>query len=56
VPSKKLRTWAVTLIRNRGLLVGFVEARDERAAELAAAIAFMLSEWQRKRLLVRERH
>jgi hypothetical protein len=32
-----------------------VEAQTEKAAELAAAEAFMLSERQRKRLLVRER-
>jgi hypothetical protein len=30
-------------------------APDEKAAELMAAKAFTLSEWQRKRLLVRER-
>jgi hypothetical protein len=37
------------------VLLGFVEAPDQKAAELAAAKAFTLSEWQRKRLLVRER-
>ena len=50
-----VRSWAVTLIKNRGVLLGFVEAPDQKAAELAAAKAFTLSEWQRKRLLVRER-
>jgi hypothetical protein len=50
-----LRSWAVTLIRNRGVLLGNVQAPDPKAAELVAAKAFMLSEWQRKRLLVRER-
>ena len=49
------RSWAVTLIKNRGVLLGFVEAPDQKASELAAAKAFTLSEWQRKRLLVRER-
>jgi hypothetical protein len=34
---------------------GTVEAPDERTAELAAANTFILSEWQRKRLLIRER-
>ena len=53
VPAKKLRSWAVTLIKNRGVFLGFVA--DQKAAELAAAKAFTLSEWQRKRLLVRER-
>jgi hypothetical protein len=55
VPAKKPRSWAVTLIRNRGVLLGYVEAPDQKAAELVAAKAFMLNEWQRKRLLVRER-
>jgi hypothetical protein len=42
VPAKKPRSWAVTLIKNRGVLLGFVEAPDQKAAELAAAKAFML--------------
>ena len=52
--AKPSRSWAVTLIK-KGVLLGFVEAPDQKAAELAAAKAFTLSEWQRKRLLVRER-
>jgi hypothetical protein len=56
VPAKKKpRSWAVTLIRNRGVLLGYVEAPDSKAAELVAAKSFTLNEWQRKRLLVRER-
>jgi hypothetical protein len=55
VPAKKPHSWAVTLIKNRGVLLGYVEAPDQKAAELVAAKAFTLSEWQRKRLLVRER-
>jgi hypothetical protein len=55
-PAKKQpRSWAVTLIKNRGVFLGYVEAPDEKAAELMAAKAFTLDEWQRKRLLVRER-
>ena len=54
VPAKKPRSWAITLIKSRGVLLGYVEALDEKAAELAAAKAFTLTEWQRKRLLVRE--
>jgi hypothetical protein len=50
-----VRSWAVTLIKNRGVFLGFVEAPNEKAAELVAAKAFTLSDWQRKRLLVRER-
>jgi N-acyl-D-aspartate/D-glutamate deacylase len=53
--AKPSRSWAVTLIKNRGVLLGFVEAPDQKAAELAAAKAFTLSEWPRKWLLVRER-
>jgi hypothetical protein len=52
VPAKKQpRSWAVTLIKNRGVFLGFVEAPDQKAAELMAAKTFMLSEWQRKRCL-----
>ena len=35
--------------------LGYVEAPDQKAAEVEAARAFTLSEWQRKRLLIRER-
>ena len=55
-PAKKQpRSWAVTLIKNRGVFLGYVEAPDQKAAELMAAKAFTLDEWQRKRLIVRER-
>ena len=53
--AKPPRSWAITLIKNRGVFLGFVEAPDEKAAELMAAKAFALSEWQRKRLIVRKR-
>jgi hypothetical protein len=53
VPAKKPRSWRVTLIKNRGVYLGTVEAANEKEAELAAAKEFTLSEWQRKRLLVR---
>jgi hypothetical protein len=46
-PSRSLKTG--------GVFLGYVEAPDEKAAELMAAKAFTLDEWQRKRLLVRER-
>lgn len=54
VPTKT-RSWGVTLIKNRGVFLGYVEALDQRTAAIEAAKAFTLSEWQRKRLLVRER-
>jgi hypothetical protein len=60
--AKRLRgnIWGNKLQNSRSVLsaphfLGFVEAPDAKAAELAAAKAFTLSEWQRKRLLVRER-
>jgi hypothetical protein len=43
------------LIRNRGQLLGYVEAPDRNAAEAAAVKAFALSDFQRKQLLLRER-
>jgi hypothetical protein len=55
MPAKKPLSWHVTLIENRGVYLGTVEAPNEKTAELAAAKAFTLSEWQRKQLLVRER-
>jgi hypothetical protein len=55
VPAKKPRSWAVTLIKNRGAFLGLSRRRIRRRPRLAAVRAFNLSEWQRKRLLVRER-
>jgi hypothetical protein len=37
------------------VFLGFVEAPNAKAAEAAAVERFSLNEWQRKRLLVRER-
>jgi hypothetical protein len=37
IKAEKARSWAVTLIKNRGVLLGYVEAPDEKAAELVAA-------------------
>jgi hypothetical protein len=45
------RSWRVTLIRNGGELLGYVDAADSTAAELAAIQAFDLSEADRKRLM-----
>jgi hypothetical protein len=56
VPAKKPRSWGVTLVQSRGKFLGYVGAPDQNAAELEAARLFSApSEWQRKRLLVRER-
>jgi hypothetical protein len=51
----RLRSWGVVIIRNKGQLLGFVEAPDLKAAEAAAVKAFALDEYQRSRLLLRER-
>jgi hypothetical protein len=53
--NTRVRSWGVTLIRKRGQFLGWVDAPDAKAAELAAVRAFNLSEEKRKRLLVRER-
>jgi hypothetical protein len=39
-----------------GQVLGYVEARDRTAAELAAVAEFNLTEEQRKRLVVQERN
>jgi hypothetical protein len=54
--SARPRSWGASLIRgSRAHFLGFVEATDAKAAEAAAVRTFNLDEWQRKRLLVRER-
>ena len=53
--TSKLREWQVVLIRSRGQLLGWVKATSLEAAETAAAETFNLNDWQRKRLLLRER-
>ena len=60
-PAKKkisadyLRTWRVSIIKDRARFLGFVEAPDRQAAEAAAAKQFNISEEQRTRLVVQER-
>ena len=58
-PSKrptaaKLRSWRVTLLRQRARHIGVVEAPNEKAAQAAAISQFHLSEDQRQRLVVQE--
>jgi hypothetical protein len=50
--ATKLRSWRVSLLRQRAQYLGTVEARDERAAEAAAVAEYDLNEEQRKRLVV----
>jgi hypothetical protein len=51
--ATKLRSWRVSLLRQRAHHLGTVEAPDERTAEAAAVVQFGLNEEQRKRLVVR---
>jgi hypothetical protein len=54
--SARVRSWGASLIRgSRAHFLGFVEATDTKEAEAAAVRTFNLDDWQRKRLLVRER-
>jgi len=53
--TAKLRTWRVSILRNRLLFLGLVEAPNRQAAEAAAAKRFNISEEQRPRLVVQER-
>jgi hypothetical protein len=49
----KLR-WRVVLLRNKGEILGQVEATDREAAKVAAAAEFDLDEVQRNRIMVHE--
>jgi hypothetical protein len=51
--AAKLRSWRVSILRQRAHYVGTVQAPDERSAEAAAVAEFNLNEEQRKRLAVR---
>jgi hypothetical protein len=46
------RRWRVVLLRNKGEILGQVEARDAQAAKAAAALQFDLDEIQRNRIMV----
>ena len=48
------RRWRVVLLRNRGEILGDVEAHDAAAAKVAAAVQFDLDEVQRNRVIVQE--
>ena len=52
--NRMKRRWRVVLMRSRGELLGFVDAADAQATELAAAAQFRLDGWQRRRLLGNE--
>jgi hypothetical protein len=48
------RRWRVVLLRNRGDILGQVEASDVASAKAAAAVQFELDEIQRNRIMVHE--
>ena len=48
------RRWRVVLLRNRGEILGDVEAPDVASAKAAAAVQFGLDEVQRTRIIVQE--
>jgi hypothetical protein len=52
--SRRLRSWRVSILRQRAYHLGVVRAPDRDAAEAAAVAAFDLDPDQRKRLAVRE--
>ena len=52
--AAKLRSWRVSILRQRAQYIGIVKAPDARAAEAAAVAQFGLDDEQRKRLAVRE--
>jgi hypothetical protein len=48
------RRWRVVLLRNKGEILGEVEASDVASAKAAAADQFDLDEFQRNRIIVQE--
>ena len=48
------RRWRVVLLRNKGEILGQVEAPDVASAKAVAAIQFDLDELQRTRIMVQE--
>jgi hypothetical protein len=48
------RRWRVVLLRNKGEILGQVEAPDVASAKAAAALQFDLDEIQRNRIMVHE--
>jgi len=51
----KTRRFTVHIIRKRMEFLGYVEAKDEKAAEAEAVRVFGLTEEQRKRLVIEGR-
>jgi hypothetical protein len=52
--TKTTHRWEITLIRQRGQFLGFVDAPDEASAIAEAITIFQITEpWQQKRLVAR---
>ena len=52
--SRMKRRWRVVLLRNKGEILGQVEAPDVASAKADAALQFDLDEVQRNRIIVQE--
>jgi tRNA threonylcarbamoyladenosine modification (KEOPS) complex Pcc1 subunit len=52
--SRMKRRWRVVLLRNKGEILGQVEAADLASAKAAAALQFDLDEIQRNRIMVQD--
>jgi hypothetical protein len=50
--SRMKRRWRVVLLRNKGEILGQVEAHDVASAKPAAVVQFELDEIQRNRIMV----
>jgi hypothetical protein len=48
------RRWRVVLLRNKGEILGTVEAPDAQAAKAVAVVQFELDEVRRNRIMVQE--
>jgi hypothetical protein len=53
-PRETLRSWRVSLLRQRAQVLGSVTAQDKKSAQAEAVAQFNLNEEQRLRLAVRE--
>jgi hypothetical protein len=53
--AAKLRSWRVSILRQRMQYLGTVDAPNVKAAEAVATEEFKLNEEQRRRLVVQER-
>jgi hypothetical protein len=50
----RMKRWRVVLLRNKGAILGQVEASDAASAKAAAVVQFDLDEIQRNRIMVQE--